>query len=93
MNKSGAGMVGGATDFLRSDGTFSTFDKAEFTSPTQHKICELLTNCIDRLSEWEKAFLIDIYNQEPLSKKQHIKVYRLYKQKTTVQSVKSVSKK
>lgn len=70
--------VGGPTDLLKAGGKFATFDPAECTTTTQCKIYDLLKNHTEQLSQWEYSFLVDVWNKEPLTRKQHIKVYRIW---------------
>ena len=71
--------VGGPMSLAHPDGTPATFDPATSISDTQKKIYQLLEKYKSSLTAWEWGFIADIYNKEPLTRKQHIKVYNIWK--------------
>ena len=60
-----------------------SFDPSQHKSETDKKIRFLLEpHTIDRLTECVKDFLLNVYGQVPLSKKQHMRVWKIYKKHT-----------
>ena len=62
------------------DANAPSFDAASHATKTDDKIRVLLSEAfIDRLSDWEKSCVMNCYGVAPLSKKQHIRVAKIYK--------------
>ncbi len=60
-----------------------TFDAAEKRDSTDAKIEFLVSpHTIEELSDWERQFVMDVYGQRPLTRKQHMKVASIYKKHT-----------
>ena len=73
--------IGGSMQLMRK-GTngpaFDTYDSAEHLKGTQALIVDVM-KIYDSLTEWEKNFICDVYGQEPLSRRQHITIYKIHK--------------
>lgn len=74
-----AGKVGDATDMMKSGARFATYDSAEHLKGSQMLIYKLMSLKFEKLSEWEKQYISECYGQEPLTRKQHIKISKIYK--------------
>jgi hypothetical protein len=77
MRRKGSGKVGGSMK-LMSKGKFATYDSAEHTKGSQKKIIEICEH-YDKLTAWEQSFITSRYGQEPLKRRDHIIIGRIYK--------------
>lgn len=75
----GLGKYKGSSLELAGDANRPTFDAAEHEGGTGKVIQHLFAAHESALSPWEMGFLSDIYGKEPLTRKQHITVYRIHK--------------
>ena len=57
-----------------------SYDPATCMDDTQKKIIWLCERAITKMTPWEKNFVMEIYGQSPLSRKQHITVWKIFKQ-------------
>jgi len=74
--------VGGACNVV-TDANAPSFDPAEHKSQTDKKIRMLMSDeHLSKLSDWERSFLMDVYGVSPLSRKQHIRVWTIFKKHT-----------
>lgn len=77
-SKHGEGIGGPVQDV--EDPNAPSFDPATHQSATDEKIRFLLSdNTRHLLTPWELSFAMEMYGKVPLSRKQHIKIYGLYK--------------
>ena len=71
--------IGGPSGLMKHNGKFATFDAAEHTSDTDTAITKLFEQYEKDLTEWERNYLSDVYGRSPLTRKQHIKVFKIRK--------------
>lgn len=62
-----------------ADPNSPSYDPAICDNSTTRKMVWLCENAWDRMTEWEKKFVLELYGKSPLSRKQHIRVSKIHK--------------
>ena len=70
----------GGTSQETDDPDNPSFDPATHKSDTDKKISRLMEpHVFPNLNEWERNFAMGMYGKAPLTRKQHMKVWEIYK--------------
>ena len=82
MSKFGEGT--GTAMTVCADANQPSYDPATCSDATHQKLVELCDgeNWV-KLTPWEQKFVSDVYGQSPLTRKQHITVFKIHKKLST----------